>query len=58
MTACLSDSGDYDPKIDMGRSLEFAYRHIRERAARGGRGWRGWPPEPIAAALDLLEPAP
>jgi hypothetical protein len=39
---------DYDGPDDMCRSIEFAYRHIRERVAHGGRGWRGWPePRPV-----------
>jgi hypothetical protein len=49
----LPDSSGYDAADDLRASIEFAYRHIRERAARGGRGWRGWP-EPMIAALDHL----
>jgi hypothetical protein len=33
----------YDHSDDMRASIEFAYRAIRERVARGGCGWRGWP---------------
>jgi hypothetical protein len=53
MIARLPDSGDYDAADDLSRSIEFAYQHIRQRAANGGRGWRGWP-EPMAAAPDHL----
>jgi hypothetical protein len=43
MSEHLPDSGDYDSADDLSRSIEFAYRHIRERVARGGPGWRDWP---------------
>ena len=51
------DSSDYDAADDMRKSVEYAYRHIRERVARRGRGWRGWP-EPLAAAWVEQEPQP
>lgn len=33
----------YDADDDMRASIEWAYRHIRERVAQGGPGWGGWP---------------
>jgi hypothetical protein len=33
----------YDASADLAASIEFAYRAIRERVARGGPGWGGWP---------------
>jgi hypothetical protein len=54
MTERLPPYDNYDHSDDMRASIEFAYRHIRERAARGGRGWRGWP-APITAEPDPLE---
>jgi hypothetical protein len=50
----LPPDDDYDADDDLRKSVEYAYRAIRQRVAHGGRGWRGWP-EPMAAALDLLE---
>ena len=29
----------YDADDDFARSIEWAYRHIRERMAKGGSGW-------------------
>jgi hypothetical protein len=43
VTERLPTHDNYDPSDDMRASVEFAYRHIRERAAHGGRGWRGYP---------------
>jgi hypothetical protein len=40
---CLPPHDNYNAADDLRKSIEFAYRHIRERAASGGRGWRGWP---------------
>jgi hypothetical protein len=34
--------GDYDATDDFARSIEEAYRVIRERKANGGKGWGGW----------------
>lgn len=31
-----------DADDDMRASIEWAYRHIRERVAQGGPGWGGW----------------
>jgi len=45
----------YNAADDLRKSIEFAYRHIRERAARGGRGWRGWPENPAGLAGTHLE---
>jgi DNA modification methylase len=33
---------DYDATDDFARSIEEAYRVIRERKANGGKGWGGW----------------
>jgi hypothetical protein len=33
-----TDDG-YDPADDVAKSIEEAYRAIRERIANGGRGW-------------------
>jgi DNA (cytosine-5)-methyltransferase 1 len=33
---------DYDASNDFARSIEEAYRVIRERKANGGKGWGGW----------------
>lgn len=33
---------DYDATEDFARSIEEAYRVIRERVAAGGKGWGGW----------------
>jgi len=49
----LPPDDDYDADDDLRKSVEYAYRAIRQRVAHGGRGWRGWP-EPMAAAPDLL----
>jgi site-specific DNA-methyltransferase (adenine-specific) len=38
--AALAD--DYNPENDFARSIEEAYRVIRERKANGGKGWGGW----------------
>ena len=37
-----TDPSDYDPEMDLRASVEWAYRHIRERVAAGGKGWRGY----------------
>ena len=45
---CLPPHDNYNAADDMRKSVEYAYRHIRERVARGGRGWLGWPePRPV-----------
>jgi hypothetical protein len=33
---------DYDGNDDFTRSIEEAYRVIRERKKNGGKGWGGW----------------
>jgi hypothetical protein len=33
---------DYDATDDFARSIDEAYRVIRERKANGGKGWGGW----------------
>jgi hypothetical protein len=33
---------DYDAVDDFARSIDEAYRVIRERKANGGKGWGGW----------------
>jgi hypothetical protein len=33
---------DYNGRDDFARSIEEAYRVIRERKANGGPGWGGW----------------
>jgi len=33
---------EYDATDDFARSIEEAYRAIRERKANGGKGWGGW----------------
>jgi hypothetical protein len=33
---------DYNPTDDFSRSIDEAYRVIRERKANGGKGWGGW----------------
>jgi hypothetical protein len=38
---CTS-SDDYDASDDFARSIDEAYRIIRERKANGGKGWGGW----------------
>jgi hypothetical protein len=30
----------YDPEDDFTKSIEWSYKHIRERKANGGKGWR------------------
>jgi hypothetical protein len=45
MTTHPPPHDNYDSADDLSRSVEFAYRHIRERVMRGGRGWRGYPTE-------------
>jgi N6-adenosine-specific RNA methylase IME4 len=35
---------EYDAARDLDRSLQWAYRRIRDRVARGGRGWGGYGP--------------
>jgi hypothetical protein len=45
---------NYDAADDMRESVEYAYRHIRERVALGGRGWCGWP-ESMAVVPELPE---
>lgn len=39
----MSTDDDYDAADDLSRSIEFCYRAIRERMARGGPPWV--PPE-------------
>jgi hypothetical protein len=57
----------YDPAVDLRASIEFAYRAIRARVARGGVGWGGWPcaegmnapaPDQDGKPAALLETAP
>jgi hypothetical protein len=33
---------EYDGAEDFARSIDEAYREIRERKAKGGPGWGGW----------------
>jgi hypothetical protein len=33
---------DYNATDDFARSIEEAYRVIRQRKANGGKGWEGW----------------
>lgn len=40
------NTDDYDAADDLSRSIEFCYRAIRERMARGGPPWV--PPEIVA----------
>ena len=37
-----STSDDYNATDDFARSIDEAYRVIRERKANGGPGWGGW----------------
>jgi hypothetical protein len=52
VTERLPSHDSYDPSDDMRASIEFAYRAIRERVARGGRGWRGCPTETTNTHLE------
>jgi len=45
----MTPDDDYDAADDLSRSIEFCYRAIRERIARGGPPWM--PP-----TVDELEP--
>lgn len=38
----LPQQDDYDATDDFARSIDEAYRVIRERKANGGKGWGGW----------------
>jgi hypothetical protein len=38
----LHAEAQYDPTDDFARSIDEAYRVIRERKANGGPGWGGW----------------
>jgi N6-adenosine-specific RNA methylase IME4 len=35
----------YDARLDMDRSVRWAYQRIRDRVAAGGPGWRGYGPK-------------
>jgi N6-adenosine-specific RNA methylase IME4 len=35
---------EYDARLDMDRSVRWAYQRIRDRVARGGKGWGGYGP--------------
>ena len=34
---------DYNALDDLAKGIEFAYKLIRERVAKGGKGWKGYP---------------
>jgi hypothetical protein len=42
LISMVSEPDDYDATDDFARSIEEAYRVIRERKANGGKGWGGW----------------
>jgi hypothetical protein len=42
--AVRRDLDAYDARLDMDRSVKWAYQRIRDRVARGGRGWGGYGP--------------
>jgi hypothetical protein len=47
----VTRTDEYDEQDDLYKSVEFAYKHIRERVAKGGKKWKGYMTwQPISTA--------